>query len=210
MNRDVSDVESGDPWAYLTTKSRAMYFTAKDDCRRLITYRTESLNNNLLPPTDPLDTELLKFEKKHGMLLGPEDKAQYGQNAVVMMQERDKLMKFIIRSMLDQLGVDIVPAENLDAAVSSSAGIFLQLCSAFNSLSKVSSISFIEYLLSLDISIYVIKNKNITRLCNQCLKMKRSIHLRYWACDGSKNSFRRTYNGRLLSTIRYRYAGWIT
>lgn len=120
-----------------------MYFTAKDECRQLFAFKAEKFpvfnENN----SDPLDTELLKFEKKHEALLGEDDKAQYAQNAVVLMEERDKLMTVITRKLLDQLGVDMINFENLDTSVSSNIGNFIGLCNCFNSLSKVGSLIYV-------------------------------------------------------------------
>ena len=114
-----------------------MYFAAKDECRQLFSFKAEKFPDFNANSSDPLDTELLKFEKKYEQLLGEEDKAQYAQNAVVLMEERDKLMKAITRKLLDQLGVDMINFENFDTSVSSNIGNFIGLCNCFNLLSKV-------------------------------------------------------------------------
>ena len=131
-----ADVESGDPFAYLTAKSRSMYYVAKDDCRQLLAFKAEKLGE--VKEADPLDTELLRFERKHERLVGLEDKAQYAQNAVMVMEERDKMMTSITRKLLDQLGVDIINFETFDISVNSTISNFLAMCNCFNSLSKVS------------------------------------------------------------------------
>jgi hypothetical protein len=133
----LEDVETGDPWAYLTTKSRSMYYSGKDDCRQLLAFKAEKITHNV-GSADPLDTELLKFEKRYSRLLGTEGKAQYAQNAVAVMEERDRLMTGITRALLDQLGVDIVSFETFDASISSNISNFIGMCDSFNSLSKVS------------------------------------------------------------------------
>lgn len=113
-----------------------MYYSVKDECRQLLSFKAKRLREHVTD-TDPLDTELLRFESKYEHLVGLEDKAQYAQNAVLVMEERDKMTSYIARKLLDQLGVDILNFEAFDGTITSHIGNFIAICDSFNSLSKV-------------------------------------------------------------------------